>query len=359
MTARRLVTFLGAPGLCVLLAYAGCAKGGDSPGTGNGGEGGDTSGTGGKGGSPARGGSGGSSSGGAVGTGGSAPGSGGSSGSGGGGAGGGSGGASGQGGGSPGTGGGGAGDGGPADTGRSDVATAGEAGTPPTGTKFSFFVTSLVAMRRLSKSQNGFGGDLRYGEADGLTGADKICTEIAESSLPGAGAKKWHAFLSAAAGPGGMPVNAIDRIGGGPWYDRMGRLLAMTKADLLQIRPRGADPAIINDLPNEFGIGNHRPDPTMPAVDNHHVLTGSDAMGKLYGPTSTCMSWTSAARTIGRPRIGFSWPLQNRQNWISGQDEGGCGAGVNQGETGGSDPSNPIVGSGGGYGGIYCFADTP
>jgi hypothetical protein len=46
-------------------------------------------------------------------------------------------------------------------------------------------------------------------------------------------------------------------------------------------------------------------------------------------------------------------------NWISGQDEGGCGAGVNLIQTGGSDPNNPIVGSGGGYGGIYCFADVP
>ena len=27
--------------------------------------------------------------------------------------------------------------------------------------------------------------------------------------------------------------------------------------------------------------------------------------------------------------------------------------------TGGSDPNNPIVGSGGGYGGFYCFAFDP
>jgi hypothetical protein len=240
-----------------------------------------------------------------------------------------------------------------------DAATAkdvgGGGGTLP---RFSFFVTSLVAMRRLSKSQNGFGGDLRYGTADGLTGADKICTEIAESSMPGAGAKEWHAFLSAAKGPDGMPVNAIDRVGEGPWYDRMGRLLAMTKADLLFARPRGADSTIVNDLPNELGIPNHRPDPSQPAVDNHHFLTGSDAMGRLYGANATCNSWT-ALTNAGRPRIGFSWPESGRQNWISGQDEGGCGAGVNLAQTGGSDPGNPIVGSGGGYGGIYCFARAP
>jgi hypothetical protein len=234
------------------------------------------------------------------------------------------------------------------------------AGGPDLGAqpRFSFFVTSLVAMRRLSKSQNGFGGDLRYGTPDGLTGADKICTEIAESVRPGAGAKGWHAFLSVTKGPAGTPVNAIDRIGEGPWYDFKGRILAMNKAALLYARPMGADPAIINDLPNEFGIPNQRPDLSMPAVDNHHFLTGSNTMGQLYGPTATCKDWT-ALTGAGRPRIGFSFPEGGRVNWLSGQDEGGCGAGVNTAQTGGSDPSNPIVGSGGGYGGIYCFAMVP
>jgi hypothetical protein len=241
--------------------------------------------------------------------------------------------------------------------GNSNGDAAGDKAIPPG--KFSFFLTSLEAMRRLSKSQNGFGGDLRYGQADGLTGADKICTDIADFVVPGAGAKQWRAFLSTVAGP----VHAIDRIGNGPWYDRLERLVAMTKADLLQPRPRGASAAIINDLPNEYGVPNHRPDPAVPEVDNHHVLTGSDEMGRLYtaaGPDSTCKSWTSAAHdSTSRPRIGFSWPEANRINWLSGQDEGGCGAGVNVVQTGGSDPNNPIVGSGGGYGAIYCFALMP
>jgi hypothetical protein len=237
-----------------------------------------------------------------------------------------------------------------------DTASAGpDLGAQP---KFSFFITSLVAMRRLSKSQNGFGGDLRYNTPDGLTGADKICTEVAESQRAGAGAKEWHAFLSVSKGPDGMPVNAIDRIGEGPWYDFMGRLVAMNKAALMNTRPMGADPAILNDLPNEFGIPNHKPDLGMPAVDNHHVLTGSDMSGHFYSAASTCKDWT-ALTGAGRPRIGFSWIAGGRNHWISGQDEGGCGAGVNVGETGGSDPSNPIVGSGGGYGGIYCFARVP
>jgi hypothetical protein len=237
--------------------------------------------------------------------------------------------------------------------------TAGAAGGGSDLERFSFFVASQDGMVRLSKSNNGFGGDLRYGEATGLAGADKICSELAEASMPGAAAKQWRAFLSVANGPGGDPVHAISRIGEGPWYDRRGRLVAMTKADLQQSRPRGADPAIINDLPNEDGVPNHAPDPAEGPVDNHHVLTGSNGMGELYGESATCGDWQSTAANAGRPRIGFSWPIQNRQHWISGQDEGGCGAGINIEDGGGSDPSNPIVGSGGGYGGIYCFALTP
>jgi hypothetical protein len=226
---------------------------------------------------------------------------------------------------------------------------------------FSFFITSLAGMQKLSGKQEGFGGDLRYGQADGLAGADKICSDLAESSMQGAAAKGWRAFLSVAQGPDGAPVHAIDRVGQGPWYDRAGRIVAMTKAALLNPRPQGADAAIINDLPNEDGLPNQTPDPGQPPVNNHHILTGSDTSGKLYNGSvnSTCNNWTSTAQSAGRPRIGFSYPAGNRQHWISGQDEGGCGAGAVLVDRGGSDPSNPIVGSGGGYGGIYCLALMP
>ena len=223
-------------------------------------------------------------------------------------------------------------------------------------------MTSFKGLQRLSKSDKGFGGDLRYGQTTGLEGADKICSELAESSLQGATAKGWRAFLSVAKGPSGSAVNAIDRVGEGPWYDRAGRVVALNKAALANPRPMGADPAIINDLPNEDGIPNHQPDPGQAPVNNHHALTGSDATGKLYkGSTasSTCNDWSSTAQNAGRPRVGFSYPAGNRQHWISGQDEGGCGAGAVLVDSGGSDPSNPIVGSGGGYGGFYCFALQP
>jgi hypothetical protein len=262
-------------------------------------------------------------------------------------------------------------------SGTAGTGTAGSGGTtgvdPTKLDKFSFFVTSLAGLRRLSKSQDGFGGDLRYGTADGLTGADKICTELAESSMPGASAKQWHAFLST------TKVNAKDRIGAGPWYDRTGKLVAMNMAGLLKERP-DADAAIKDNLPHEGGIGNHQPVPGQPEDDNHHTLTGSNGQGTLFvsnqngGTTAamagltTCKDWTSNSRDntftgagVGRPKTGFCWSTQNRIHWIDGQEEGGCGAGVTGvgSVNGGSTPSNPIVGSGGGYGAFYCFAMVP
>jgi hypothetical protein len=239
--------------------------------------------------------------------------------------------------------------------------------------KFSFFVTSLKAMRELSGSQLGFGGDLRFGETGlgaGLRGADKICSAVAEMSMPGSAKKEWHAFLSAVAGEDGKQVNAIDRIGEGPWYDRLGRLVANTKADLLHDRPVGADPAIKNDLPNEDGVPNHQPDPTKPQEDNHHTLTGSNNQGALFSATATCLDWTSAKGdppNEGRPRCGLSWPRMNggmigmgeSANWISSLLETGCAPGVNLVPTPPPGPEDVDVGNGGGYGQIYCFAKTP
>ena len=249
--------------------------------------------------------------------------------------------------------------------------------TTSTGEKFSFFVTSYKVLQELSGSTQGFGGDLRFGETGpgaGLRGADKICATIAEKSLPGAGQKTWRAFLSAADDGTGKPVNAIDRIGSGPWYDRLGRLFASTKANAANTRPLDADPAIKNDFPNEDGVPNHQPDPNKPAVDNHDMLTGSTTTGTLYAANATCLDWTSAkgdTATEGKPRVGHSWPRSggpgggggggggSGENWMSALTESGCKAGANLVEMGPPIPTEVTVGSGGGYGGFYCFALQP
>ena len=247
--------------------------------------------------------------------------------------------------------------------GGSNGGTGGDA-MPPTE-RFSFFVTSLEAMRELSGSDQGFGGDLRFGEATGLAGADKICATIADMSMPGASAKQWRAFLSASAGgQGGGPVHAKDRIGGGPWYDRMGRLVAMDLDALLNTRPVGADPLIAADLPNEHGEPNHQ------GVDNHDTVTGSNEAGE-YDETETCEDWTNAPPLEpgegggGRPgpgehngpMAGHSWPAQSGQSWIAAHRTGGCAAGVNLVQNGAG--SGNGIGAGGGYGGIYCLALLP
>ena len=262
---------------------------------------------------------------------------------------------------------------------------------------FSFFVTSLNALQELSDSPDGFGGDLRHGETGpgaGLRGADKICGKIAARSMPGSSVKEWRAFLSVTADENGEPVHAIDRIGEGPWYDRLGRTVALTRDELLNPRPENADPAIRDDLPNEDGVPNHQPDPNQPPIDNHHMLTGSGTDGQLYSTSATCQDWTTAdgSPDNGRPRSGLAWPRVlggqalggaqpprggglpggqgpggrlpggqgsdfSSSHWISAFDAPGCAPGVG---TEGRPPAGADkVGSGGGYGGFYCFALIP
>jgi hypothetical protein len=234
---------------------------------------------------------------------------------------------------------------------------AGKAGQGGEAAHFSFFATSQAALRKLSDNQDGFGGDLRFGKATGLEGADEICRTISETSMPGNG-KTWRAFLSVTKGPDGMPVNAIDRVGEGPWYDRRGRLLTMNKAGLLKTRPEGADPIIANDLPNEDGVPNHNPDGTG-EIDNHNFLTGSTTAGVLNGMNlaDTCQDWTSAAANGGKPRCGVTWPRVQFLNWIYALNEGGCAPGATP--PGAEQGKSGTVGALGGYGGFYCFALTP
>jgi len=231
---------------------------------------------------------------------------------------------------------------------------------------FSFFLISHAAITRESGSPDGFGGDF-----GGIEGADALCLKVALSSSDCAGNKTWRAFLST------TTEDAIDRIGEGPWHDRIGRVLAEDREDLIADRPTSADPAIIDDLPNELGVPNHNPDGTG-EVDNHQILTGSGLDGRLYTQASdggggggfgmtncddgwtpekaTCWNWTSVDPG-GCPRVGHSWPRQGSGiNWISVWNESGCAPGATLDDMTGPDDSS--VGSYGGYGGFYCFALT-
>jgi hypothetical protein len=253
---------------------------------------------------------------------------------------------------------------------------------------FSFFVASRARMFKLAQAFNGstkgWGGDFRYGTADGLTGADKLCSQIAEESLPG-NCRTWRAFLTTS------KVNAVDRVGKGPWYDRLNRTIANNLTELVETRPGGITVAsILNNLPNEDGTPHHNEEADCAnansCADNHDVLTGSDSDGKLCtaetcagiggpggggpgggGPGGgttitdwTCQDWTLGTSMTGiAPRCGHTWPTMTggTDDWISRLTENGCAPGFNLVQNGGPMPNgNGSVGDGGGYGAIYCLA---
>jgi len=249
---------------------------------------------------------------------------------------------------------------------------------------FSFFVASRARMFKLAQAFNGstkgWGGDFRYGTADGLTGADKLCTQIAEESLPG-NCRTWRAFLTTS------KVNAIARVGSGPWYDRLNRTIAKTVTELAATRPGGITVStILNNLPNEDGTPHHSEEAgctnANSCADNHDVLTGSDSDGKACTATTcagiggmmgggmmgggatitdwTCQDWTLGTAMAGvAPRCGHTWPTMTggTDDWISRLTETGCAPGYNLVQNGGPMPTgNGSVGDGGGYGAIYCLA---
>lgn len=169
----------------------------------------------------------------------------------------------------------------------------------------------------------------------GLAGADMRCQRLA--AAVGAGAKTWHAYLSAAA----PLTNARDRIGEGPYYNSKGVLLAATKDALhaingdhtLFITETGA---VINGQWNATG-------PDMPAnwTNQHDILTGSTNLG-MISTGNTCGDWTA---TTGMSMVGHCDGM--------GPNMATTGAliywaGSHTGQCGNTTP-------GGGAGRLYCF----
>src|ERR1700730_3426513 len=77
----------------------------------------------------------------------------------------------------------------------------------------SFFVTSV-----------GKGDGANYG---GLAGADAYCQQLGAAA--GRGGAMWHEYMST---QGAGAVNALDRIGNGPWYNASGGMVAMNVGQL-------------------------------------------------------------------------------------------------------------------------------
>lgn len=141
-----------------------------------------------------------------------------------------------------------------------DIATPKAAPLPPPQNRMTFFVSST-----------GLG---QGGRLNGLAGADRHCQALAKSA--GAGDRTWHAYLSTSF-KGEPAVNAGDRIGGGPWYNAAGTLVARGPADL-HARPQL--PAAV------FLTETGQPLPAAAAV-----LTGTLPTG-VAAPDKTCGNWT-------------------------------------------------------------------
>jgi len=245
---------------------------------------------------------------------------------------------------------------------------------------FSFFVTSQAGLYGLRAGQYapapdpalGYGGDL-----GGLRGADEICSMLARRASP-RDRKVWRAFLSSSGTSSGERVDAIGRVGPGPWYDYNGVLFARDLRGLLPDesgRPSGAAAPLKRMFSDENGE-----EARVTGQDNHDTLTGSDSCGRLYddgesGAIATCNDWTSKtvhgregnlAGVGGQIPVGHSWPREFGAGfggdaalgarWIGDHTISGCEPGPDVDGGQGAPAGDFRVGAGGGYGAFYCFA---
>jgi hypothetical protein len=180
-----------------------------------------------------------------------------------------------------------------------------------------FFITS----KGLGK-----GGDL-----GGLAGADAHCQALAEAQ--GAGDHTWRAYLSTQATGTAAAVNARDRIGGGPWYNANGELIAQHLAQL-----HGAASKLGKDTAVTEGADEVN-------ADQREILTGSRADGTAFAASAdrTCGNWTSSS--TGSAEVGYfdrAGQGENPDSWNSARGTNGC--------------SEEAFRASGGAGLFYCFA---
>src|SRR5688572_19611937 len=137
---------------------------------------------------------------------------------------------------------------------------------------FSFFVTSQRGLYGLPAGTYAPAPDpaLGYGgNFGGLRGADEICGMLARRANPG-DRKVWRAFLSSSGTASGERVDAIGRVGPGPWYDYNGVLFARDVRGLLPNasgRPSGAVAPLSRMFSDENGEAAQ-----VPGQDNHDTL---------------------------------------------------------------------------------------
>jgi hypothetical protein len=199
-------------------------------------------------------------------------------------------------------------------------------------TSLSFFVTSTT----------------HTGNLGGLAGADQICETLA--SAVGAGDRTWRAYLSAEDGGNGTPVNARERIGTGPWYNRDGVMMAENLTALHMLS--GDATKFITELGTTVnGQWNSSNGMNGAPANEHDIMTGSDTSGNLLigAMNSTCDDWTSDTLTPG-PQVGHTDGMGpgmdtstiNYTSWNGGHPAAGCSA--------------ADLAERGSAGRLYCFA---
>jgi hypothetical protein len=182
--------------------------------------------------------------------------------------------------------------------------------------EMSFFVTSQGP---------GKGADL-----GGLEGADAHCQKLAEAA--GADGKTWHAYLSTST------VDARDRIGSGPWYNKKGDKIADDVASLHSDANGITKQTALDENGN---VVNGRGD----EPNRHDILTGSQADG-TKATDQTCGDWTmSGAEGVAmlghHDRTGLD-DSAAAKSWNSSHASRGC--------------SQQGLRGTGGDGLLYCFA---
>ena len=193
----------------------------------------------------------------------------------------------------------------------------------PQKNRMTFFVTSVGS---------GKGADL-----GGLAGADQHCQNLAKAV--GAGNRTWRAYLSTASTATTPGINAIDRIGRGPWQNAKGAVIATDIENL-----HGANNITKQTNLTEKGtVVNGRGD----TPNTHDVLTGSQTNGLAFpaGTELTCGNYTKSGDgsvQLGHSdRQGLSDDYYAR-SWNSSHASRGC--------------SQPALVGTGGAGLFYCFA---
>jgi hypothetical protein len=196
-------------------------------------------------------------------------------------------------------------------------------GTPQS--RMTFFVTSV-----------GSGNGANLG---GLAGADQHCQKLA--SAVGAGNRTWRAYLSTSASGSAAAVNAIDRIGRGPWQNAKGAVIA---TDIENLHGNNNITKQTN-LTEQGGVVNGRGD----TPNTHDMVTGSQTNGLAFpaGEDKTCGNWTKSGAD-GAVQMGHSDRLGLSEDYFakswnsSHASRGGC--------------SQDALKGTGGAGLFYCFA---